>query len=276
MCHSTGFTKDEIIDLCAMVCSAGQGPGLNHWPPVLGLFKAELAETYGVSQRAVTGCPARSRSMRPTSAARSPVCGAGGSAARRSSPGSPWRFASRRASAAAGWRRSMTPAVTRWARSSPRTSSQGRRSSLTAGPLTGPSAARDISTGPSTRKRPAPLGRTRTACCPESIGSPRCASGGCWAPARARLTPRTCPPISDELVFRFNRRRSASRGMVFYRVLQLRRATPARVCGSARQQKATPCEASRGRHGTPSEPRAPGGGPPVADRPESSCSFQSG
>ena len=81
-------------------------------------------------------------------------------------------------------------------RSSPRTSSQGRRSSLTAGPLTGPSAARDISTGPSTRKRPAPLGMTRTACCPESIGSPRCASGGCWAPTRARLTPRTCPPIS--------------------------------------------------------------------------------
>ena len=72
----------------------------------------------------------------------------------------------------------------------------GRRSSLTAGPLTGPSAARDISTGPSTRRRPAPLGRTRTACCPESIGSPRCASGGCWAPTRARLTPRTCPPIS--------------------------------------------------------------------------------
>ena len=37
-------------------------------------------------------------------------------------------------------------------------------------PLTGPSAARDISTGPSTRKRPAPLGMTRTACCPESSG----------------------------------------------------------------------------------------------------------
>lgn len=53
---------------------AGQEPGLNHWPPILGLFKsvvvalaymrrnrvqAELAETYGVSQptisRAVTG-----------------------------------------------------------------------------------------------------------------------------------------------------------------------------------------------------------------------------
>ena len=49
---------------------------------------------------------------------------------------------------------------------------------------------------PINQKRPAPLGMTRTACCPESIGSPRCASGGCWAPTRARLTPRTCPPIS--------------------------------------------------------------------------------
>lgn len=63
MYHTTGFTKDEIIDLCAMVRSAGQEPGINHWPPVLGLFKsvvvaltnmrrnrvqAELAETYGV------------------------------------------------------------------------------------------------------------------------------------------------------------------------------------------------------------------------------------
>ena len=80
MYHTTGFTKDEIIDLCAMVCSAGQEPGLNHWPPVLGLFKsvvvaltymrrnrvqAELAETYGVSQptisRAVTRAPDAAR-----------------------------------------------------------------------------------------------------------------------------------------------------------------------------------------------------------------------
>ena len=74
MYHTTGFAKDEIIDLCVMVRSAGREPGINHWPPILGLFKsvvvaltymrrnrvqAELAETYGVSQptisRAVTG-----------------------------------------------------------------------------------------------------------------------------------------------------------------------------------------------------------------------------
>ena len=74
MYHTTGFTKDEIIDLCVMVRSAELEPGINHWPPILGLFKsvsvaltymrrnrvqAELAETYGVSQptisRAVAG-----------------------------------------------------------------------------------------------------------------------------------------------------------------------------------------------------------------------------
>ena len=74
MYHTTGFTKDEIIDLCVMVRSAELEPGINHWPPVLGLFKsvavaltymrrnrvqAELAETHGVSQptisRAVAG-----------------------------------------------------------------------------------------------------------------------------------------------------------------------------------------------------------------------------
>ena len=52
------------------------------------------------------------------------------------------------------------------------------------------------------------------------------------------------------------------------------RASPVR--GSARQQKAAPCEASRGRHGTPSrassaQRRTARGGPP-----KSSCSFQSG
>jgi hypothetical protein len=74
MYHTTGLIKDEIIDLCAMVQSAELEPSVNHWPPILGLYKsmvvaltyirrnrvqAELAETYGVSQstisRAVTG-----------------------------------------------------------------------------------------------------------------------------------------------------------------------------------------------------------------------------
>jgi len=74
MYHTTGFAKDEIVDLCAMVRAAELEPGINHWPSVLGLFKAvivtltcmrrnhvqaELAEYFGVSQpaisRAITG-----------------------------------------------------------------------------------------------------------------------------------------------------------------------------------------------------------------------------
>jgi hypothetical protein len=72
--HTTGLAEDEIIDLCVMVRSAELEPTVNHWPPILGLFKsvvvaltymrrnrvqAELAEYFGVSQptisRAVTG-----------------------------------------------------------------------------------------------------------------------------------------------------------------------------------------------------------------------------
>ena len=34
-------------DLCVMVRSAGQEPGINHWPPILGLYKSVVvALTY--------------------------------------------------------------------------------------------------------------------------------------------------------------------------------------------------------------------------------------
>ena len=74
MYDSTGFTRNEITDLCAMIRLEELEPGINYWPPILGLFRsvtvaltymrrnrvqAELAETYGVSQptisRAITG-----------------------------------------------------------------------------------------------------------------------------------------------------------------------------------------------------------------------------
>jgi hypothetical protein len=74
MYHTTGFSGDEIVELCAMVSTTELDPRINHWPPVLGLFKsmtvaliymrrnhvqAELAKYFGVSQstisRAVTG-----------------------------------------------------------------------------------------------------------------------------------------------------------------------------------------------------------------------------
>ena len=74
MYHTTGFSKDDIAELCVLVrkeCTDAPG---NVWPPILGLFKSivvtltylrrnraqeELAESFDVSQstisRAITG-----------------------------------------------------------------------------------------------------------------------------------------------------------------------------------------------------------------------------
>jgi hypothetical protein len=41
MYHTTGFSKDEIVDLCALVHATGMSSGGNDgYPPVLGLFKS--------------------------------------------------------------------------------------------------------------------------------------------------------------------------------------------------------------------------------------------
>jgi hypothetical protein len=69
MYHTTGFNRDEVIDLCALINSGGRGPGFVTWPPVLGLFKsvvvaltymrhnrtqAEIGESFGVSQPTIS------------------------------------------------------------------------------------------------------------------------------------------------------------------------------------------------------------------------------
>ncbi|HEX2417147.1 MAG TPA: transposase family protein [Micromonosporaceae bacterium] len=73
MYHTTGFTRDQITDLCVLVRQAAHDEGTRFWPPILGLFTSvavvlthlrrnrvqdELAEAFGVSQptisRAVT------------------------------------------------------------------------------------------------------------------------------------------------------------------------------------------------------------------------------
>jgi hypothetical protein len=72
MYHTTGFTRDEIRDICARIDAVELEPG-TVWPAILGMFnsvvvaltymrrnrvQAEIAETFGVSQptisRAVT------------------------------------------------------------------------------------------------------------------------------------------------------------------------------------------------------------------------------
>jgi hypothetical protein len=73
MYHTTGFSRERIVDLCAVIHHETVN-GRRPWPPILGLFtsvvvaltylrrnrvQAELAETFGVSQstvsRAITG-----------------------------------------------------------------------------------------------------------------------------------------------------------------------------------------------------------------------------
>ena len=73
MYHTTGFTKDRIVELCVLVHAASKEEKMAAWPPILGLFnsvvitltylrrnrvQAEIGESFGVSQptisRAVT------------------------------------------------------------------------------------------------------------------------------------------------------------------------------------------------------------------------------
>jgi hypothetical protein len=69
MYHTTGLSRDEIVELCALVHETGLGAGGEGYPPILGLFKSvvvtltylrrnhvqqELAEYHGVSQPTIS------------------------------------------------------------------------------------------------------------------------------------------------------------------------------------------------------------------------------
>ena len=69
MYHTTGFTKSQIIELCALVRDGHPDTEKPSWPPILGLFtsvvvtltylrrnrvQAEIAEAYGVSQPTIS------------------------------------------------------------------------------------------------------------------------------------------------------------------------------------------------------------------------------
>jgi len=40
MYHTTGFTKDEIADICAMIYTGTLEGETERWPPILGLFRS--------------------------------------------------------------------------------------------------------------------------------------------------------------------------------------------------------------------------------------------
>jgi hypothetical protein len=67
--HTTGFDREEIINLCIRINSIGCRTGAPNWPPCLGLFKsvmaaltymrhnrtqAEIGESLGVSQPTIS------------------------------------------------------------------------------------------------------------------------------------------------------------------------------------------------------------------------------
>ena len=69
MYNTTGFTRDEIAELCTRIEARKLAPGTRRWPPILGLHnaltatltymrrnrvQAEIAETYGVSQPTIS------------------------------------------------------------------------------------------------------------------------------------------------------------------------------------------------------------------------------
>ena len=69
MYATTGFSEDEIIELCALIYADEENYDIDPWPPSLGLFKSvvialtymrrnraqqELAETYKTSQPTIS------------------------------------------------------------------------------------------------------------------------------------------------------------------------------------------------------------------------------
>jgi hypothetical protein len=69
MYDTTGFTHDELIDICVLIASVERDPDAVMWPPCLGLFnsvaatlsymrhnrtQAEIGESIGVSQSTVS------------------------------------------------------------------------------------------------------------------------------------------------------------------------------------------------------------------------------
>ena len=88
------------------------------------------------------------------------------------------------------------------------------------------------------------------------------------------VDPAHLPAYLDEFAFRFNRRRSSSRGMVFYRVLELAAGhEPVRFQDLLAGKKPRPAPHARGSGHPPSlnVPRRTGRGEPAS----SSCSYQS-
>jgi hypothetical protein len=74
-----------------------------------------------------------------------------------------------------------------------------------------------------------------TSCCPACIASRRWCSAGCCTHQGA-VKPEHLQAYLDEFAFRFNRRRSRARGMLFYRLLEHSVQAPPRTLSLARHR----------------------------------------
>ena len=146
-------------------------------------------------------------------------CAAGGPRARSRWSAWPWRSGSHGDTDAAGWRSCPTPR--RLAAPLPHRHVEPGATVITDGwmgyhGITGLGYAHVRRSQRAARARGEDPGKLL----PGSTGSPPWPSAGCWAPTRARSRTHLQSYL-NEFCFRFNRRRSSSRGLVFYRVLEL-------------------------------------------------------
>src|SRR5664280_820426 len=106
--------------------------------------------------------------------------------------------------------------------SSPNTSSRGRRSSPTPGRVTGVSTSSATPTNRAANGPLAPAGKTPASSFPASTALRPWSSGGCQLGThQGSVDEAHLQGYLNEFVFRFNRRGSRSRGLVFHRVLEL-------------------------------------------------------
>jgi hypothetical protein len=113
---------------------------------------------------------------------------------------------------------------------------------------------------------PGPPARTPASCCPavHRVASP--AKRRLLGTHQGSVSEAHLPACLDEFVFRFNRRRSSSRGMVFYRVLELAAGhDPVRFHDLLAGKKPRPAPHARG-----------WGHPPSLERPAASRPWRTG
>ena len=166
---------------------------------------------------AASGCQARSRSMRHSSAARSPGSGAGARRVRRCWSAWRWNASSPRASGAAGWV-PIADASAETLRSFLLENVEPGATVITDGWPSYPPATKDLYIH---KPIPGAAGADASTLLPGVHKVSSLAKHWLLGTHQGSVDEEHLAAYLNEFVFRFNRRRSRSRGLVFYRVLEL-------------------------------------------------------